>query len=138
MSPRRSDERRARDEAVEAERRQGDRRQDIDRRMDPRIPVQLWIHQENGDEVLLRQTADISAGGVHLAQGLPPQVGTRVRIRFSIPGDDQEFSAIAEVAAAGWSEEEGPRTNLRFVDVPDKDHERLNRLITMHSEAGSS
>ena len=115
-------ERRKQDGSVGAERRRSDRR------LDDRVPVRIWVDEETGRERCLRRTADLSPGGLQLDLGLPRPVGSRMRLKFSLPGNEHIFDVVAEVVSASWSEER-PITNVRFLNLSGEEHILLTEFV---------
>ena len=115
-------ERRKNKEPVAAERRQSDRR------FDDRVPVRIWVDEERGRERCLRRTADLSPGGLQLDLGLPRPVGSRMRLKFSLPGTPHAFDVVAEVVSSSWPEDR-PITNVRFLNLSGEEHILLTRFI---------
>ncbi len=124
---RRDQDRRAEAEPTADERRSEDRRQG-ERRLDDRVAVEIWFEEELGEEMSLRRTANLSPGGVQFDRGLPHPLGSKVRLCFSLPGEDYVFKLLAEVKAATW-EDDRPLTNLEFLDLSGDDHIRISKFI---------
>lgn len=127
-----SDERRKgdrrRDEApepIEGDRRQDARRSGMDRRSLDRLPIDIWTEQRKGDETVFRQAGNISAGGVYLEHGFSHPEGTRVSLRFQLPGVEAPIEVDGEVVDAVWEQGRPAATSLRFVDLGGEDRERI-------------
>jgi len=115
-------ERRTEGRAVSEERRRSERR------LDDRVPVSIWVEEEHGRERCLRRTADLSQGGMQLDLGLPRPVGSRMHLRFTLPGETHVFELVAEVVSASWRDDR-PITNVRFLDVSGDEHIQLTRFL---------
>jgi CheY-like chemotaxis protein len=75
---------------------------------------------------------DISEGGIAL-QALDPLEERRAfSIRFSLPGDPEEFEAVA---AAVWNDISG-RAGMRFLGLPVAVRERLREWLAVHGAGG--
>src|SRR6185437_1475752 len=58
-----------------------------ERRRDKRIPVDMWVEAEDGEDLYMQRAANLSVGGAFFAQTVPTLVGTKVKLRFQLPGD---------------------------------------------------
>jgi c-di-GMP-binding flagellar brake protein YcgR len=112
---------------VKTPRRKTERR-NTERRVDERIGLDLWIEQQAGPEMSYRHVGDLSAGGVRLDHGFSYPVGSRVKLRFALPGDPRQIEVAADVVAVS-PEESRHHTSLRFVDLKGEDHIRITRFI---------
>lgn len=122
-----SDRRNSESSIVKTPRRKTERR-NAERRLDERISLDLWIEQEAGPEVSYRHVGDLSAGGVRLDHGFSYPVGSRVKLRFALPGDARQIEVAADVVAVS-PEESRHYTSLRFVDLAGEDHVRITKFI---------
>ena len=99
-----------------------------ERRHGARVPVQIWVEEKTDRELYFQRSANLSEGGIYLENTIPHPVGTRVSLRFSLPGDEQKIEVRAEVAAAIAGEEEFGM-GLKFVDVDGAVLERIQKYI---------
>lgn len=127
MSDRRADDRRQEDKSVANDRRGGDRRGG-DRRGGSRIPLDLWVEEERGDELYFRRTGNLSPGGVYFEQTIPHALGTRVKLRFALPGESAVIEAEGEIVNTP-GEKDGLGMGLRFIDLSDEDRARLDEFV---------
>ena len=75
---------------------------------------------------------DIGEGGIAL-QALDPLEERRAfSIRFSLPGDPEEYEAVA---AAVWNDISG-RAGMRFLGLPVASRERLKEWLAVHGAGG--
>jgi len=100
----------------------------VERRQGTRVPVQIWVEEKTDRELYFQRSANLSRGGIYLENTIPHPVGTRVTLRFTLPGDDEKLEVKAEVAAAIAGEEEFGM-GLKFVDLGDAVAERLQKYI---------
>lgn len=98
---RKADRRRKQPSAVSKERRAGERRDHTPRRRSPRVPVSIWVEESDGTNTYLRRTGDLSEDGVFFDVALPSPVGSKVTLRFTLPGETEEVVAVGEVANVG-------------------------------------
>lgn len=132
---RRSDRRKAH-VPVAVDRRKGERRRG-DRRRAARAPLDLWVEEERGNELYFRRTGNVSVGGVYFEQTIPHAIGTRVKLRFSLPGDPDVIEAAGEIVNTP-NVKDGLGMGLKFTDMSAADKRRLEAFIATHGEDESS
>src|SRR4051794_29144554 len=93
---RRRQDRRKSTSQVKTDRRADDRRKG-DRRNTARAPLDLWVEEEKGEELYFRRTGNVSMGGIYFEQTIPHALGTKVRLRFSLPGSADVIEATGEI-----------------------------------------
>ena len=96
-----------------------------DKRKQERVPVELWIEAEREGELYYQRTQNISVGGVFFAQTIPLPVGTRVSLKFDIPGDPVEVRCKGEIVTA-----KDLGMGVSFVDLKSGDRARIEMLIS--------
>src|SRR3954464_11627382 len=64
-----------------------------------RVPVELWIEEE-GEALLLQRAANLSPGGAVFSHTMPRDPGSRVRVRFTLPGEHASVHCEGEVVAS--------------------------------------
>ena len=103
-----------------------------ERRHGARVPVQIWVEEKTDRELYFQRSANLSTGGIYLENTIPHPVGTRVNLRFTLPGEADKLEVRAEVAAAIAGEEEFGM-GLKFVDVDGAVLERIQKYIARTS-----
>ncbi len=106
---------------LEEERRKGDRRRDI------RVPVNIWVEEYQGDDVYFQQAGNLSVGGVFFERTIPHPIGTKVGLRFSIPGSDGVIETTGEVVSVPADEEFG--AGIRFLDLDPVEEQIIKEYI---------
>jgi uncharacterized protein (TIGR02266 family) len=101
----------------------------VERRHGSRVPVQIWVEEKTERELYFQRSANLSTGGIYLENTIPHPVGTRVTLRFTLPGDEDKLEVRAEVAAAMTGEEEFGM-GLKFVDLAPTATERIQQYVT--------
>lgn len=124
---RRSADRRQSQQPVVDDRRTRQRRTG-DRRTEVRTPLDLWVEEEKGAELYFRRTGNVSIGGVFFEQTIPHPLGTRVRLRFSLPGHAAPLVTMAEVVNTP-SSRGAPGVGLRFLDLGDAARAALQAFL---------
>ncbi len=87
-----------------------------DRRESRRVPIELLVRDAALGGSFEPYQGNIALGGVWFDAFHPP-VGTRLEIRFLVPGGRVEIQAVGEVLRIS---REGPRfgAHVKFVDIP--------------------
>src|SRR5580700_6681830 len=96
-------------------------------RLQSRVPVQLRIVFQDVGEVLEAFSTNLGAGGMLLLSDRTVAEGSRLRLRFKLPGIAEEFHTGAEVA---WRRTDRTGFGLRFIDLLDADQQRIARFVT--------
>lgn len=104
-----------------------ERREGKERRMAVRIPIDLWMEEVRGDEVYFRRSCNISEGGVFFEQSIPHPVGTKVTLRFGLPGSESEITVEGSVVSAAHVS--GLGMGVKFTKVGAKDKSVLAAFI---------
>jgi type IV pilus assembly protein PilZ len=97
---------------------------DRDKRKEQRIPVDLWIEAEREGELYYQRAGNLSVGGAFFVQTIPLPVGTRVTLKFTLPGDTHEIVCDGDIVSA---KELG--MGVQFVNMQDADRTRLEKII---------
>ena len=125
---RRHRDRRLTSKSIGEERRKSERREGLDRRGSVRVAIDLWMEELRGDELHFRRSCNISLGGVFFEQSIPHPVGTKVMLRFALPGAKTEMSAQGEVTSASKGEA-GLGMGVRFSEISDEHRQQLQQFI---------
>ncbi|MBN2358689.1 MAG: PilZ domain-containing protein [Deltaproteobacteria bacterium] len=115
-------DRRRTQKLVAADRRQRDRRRAV------RAPIDLWMEESKGNELYFRRTGNLSAGGVYFEQSIPHALGTRVNLKFTLPGQDQVIETLAEIVNTP-GDKEGLGMGVRFIDLDEIDRRRIESYV---------
>jgi hypothetical protein len=87
-----------------------------DRRDSERVPIQLLVRDAALGGSFEPYEGNLALGGVYFDAFHPP-AGTRLEVRFLVPGAREEVRATGEVLRVS---REGPRfgAHVKFVDIP--------------------
>ena len=129
---RRRSDRRARTIPVGADRRRNDRRVH-DRRHAARVPLDLWVEEEKGNELYFRRTGNVSIGGIYFEQTIPHALGTKVKLKFSLPGSGNVIEASGEIVNTPQVKD-GLGMGLRFTDVAPEALKQLQKFLDENGE----
>ena len=132
MTDRRRSDRRNRALTIAQDRRNTDRRS-FDRRTASRIPLDLWVEEEKGNELYFRRTGNVSLGGIYFEQTIPHALGTRVKLRFSLPGSTNVMEAAGEIVNTPQVKD-GLGMGLRFTDVSPDVLRALGKFLEENAE----
>lgn len=95
-----------------------------ERRKDRRVPVELWIEAEAGDELYFHRAANLSVGGAFFDKTIPEPVGKVVTLRFALPSGGSEVSCKGEIVNA-----QDFAMGIKFLDLKDEDRRRIEELV---------
>jgi uncharacterized protein (TIGR02266 family) len=105
-----------------------------ERRAEPRIELEVEVGLETDHNFYTGLTQDISSGGLFVATSIMYGVGQRLRVRFSLPGQNEPITADAEVRwvrdprAMKTDSPEG--IGLRFVELPAEAHAHISQFLS--------
>ena len=129
---RRRNDRRAKTVPVPSDRRSTDRRVH-DRRHAARVPLDLWVEEEKGNELYFRRTGNVSIGGIYFEQTIPHALGTKVKLRFSLPGSGNVIEATGEIVNTPQVKD-GLGMGLRFTNVAPEALRALQKFLDENGE----
>ena len=118
--------------ADRSDRRSNDRRVH-DRRHAARVPLDLWVEEEKGNELYFRRTGNVSIGGIYFEQTIPHALGTKVKLRFSLPGSGNVIEATGEIVNTPQVKD-GLGLGLRFTHVASEDLKALQKFLDENGE----
>lgn len=95
-----------------------------EKRKEQRVPVDLWIEAEREGELYYQRASNLSVGGAFFAQTIPLPLGTKVSLKFTLPGDAHEIACEGEIVTA---KELG--MGVQFIALPESDRARIERLV---------
>jgi type IV pilus assembly protein PilZ len=70
-----------------------------ERRSSARLPLEMWVEELADDAQVFRRAGNLSRGGLHLDQTIPLAVGSRVSLRFTLPGDSAPITVAGEIVS---------------------------------------
>lgn len=109
------------------ERKPGGEATPDERRDSGRVPIRLMVRDLGVGGSFEERPGNLSLGGVYFTDGHPP-VGTRVEVRFLLPGAAGEIQARGEVLRV--TREGGAfGTHVRFLDLPVESELAIARFL---------
>lgn len=95
----------------------------FDRRKHHRVVVSLAIEVRDARGFLLMSTRDLSTGGVFFDRSIPREVGEKVELRFTLPGDMKAIRCDGEIANV--PNRQGYGMGVRFLNLAPADEQRI-------------
>jgi hypothetical protein len=91
-----------------------------DKRRQRRIPVELWIEASRDGELYFQRASNLSVGGAYFTQTVPLPVGSKVELKFALPGDPVEIVCKGEIVTA-----KDLGMGVTFVSLKESDRNRV-------------
>ena len=104
-----------------------------DRRIQRRLPIRITVEYSDLEDFLTDYTANLSIGGMFIETEEPLGVGTRFRLRFTVPSRSAPIDTIAEVR---WSQARSadsplsPGMGVRFRELAPADREAVQDMLS--------
>jgi hypothetical protein len=95
-----------------------------EKRREERISVDLWIEASRDCELYFQRAQNLSVGGAYFGQTIPLPVGTRVALKFELPGEPVEVVCEGDIVTA---KELG--MGVSFVNLSAGDRKKIEALI---------
>ena len=100
-----------------------------ERRVYERIDVEWSVDCETEQTFLYASITNISEMGIFVATHEPLEVGTRLTLRFAMPGDEAPFILLGQVQWVNpirmLSDNPNPGMGIRFVNLSSENRERI-------------
>ncbi|MCP4809272.1 MAG: TIGR02266 family protein [Proteobacteria bacterium] len=109
----------------------------IEHRTMRRLPVRVLVEYEALAEFLEDYTANLSIGGMFIATDTPLDIGTRFRLRFSVPGRKKPIETVGEVRWSVPRAEAGamnPGMGVQFDALVGSELRALQRLMDAYDD----
>jgi uncharacterized protein (TIGR02266 family) len=111
-----------RDDRKAVERRKGDRRSGT------RVSVSIWVEEKKGEDLYFQQAGNLSVGGVFFERTIPHPIGTRVKLKFELPGKEGVIETSGEVVSTPGSSE-GLGAGVKFVNLDPVEKRLIEEFI---------
>lgn len=109
------------DEAVE--------RRKADRRSGTRVSISLWVEEKKGEDLYFQQAGNLSIGGVFFERTIPHPIGTKVNLKFELPGKEGVIETTGEVVSTPGSAE-GLGAGVKFLNLDPVEKRLIEEFIT--------
>jgi uncharacterized protein (TIGR02266 family) len=103
-------------------------RRSKERRRGMRVPVQLWVEEMKGEDLYFQHAANISMGGIFFERTIPHPRGTRVSLRFKLPGVEGVIETTGEVVS-GPGRSDGTGAGIKFIDLDPVEEKMIRDFI---------
>jgi uncharacterized protein (TIGR02266 family) len=100
---------------------------DRDRRTSARLPIEMWVEELTDGSQVFRRAGNLSRGGMHLDHTIPIPMGTRVRLRFTLPGDNAPIVVTSEIVSIATNNVLG--MGVKFIDVDPTTQTRIDGYL---------
>jgi PilZ domain len=104
-------------------------RRRAERRVEQRVPIDLWVESQQGEDLYFQRLGNLSAGGAHFEKTVPHPLGTRVKLRFSLPDAPGELSCLGEIVSASSLGSEEPGMGVKFIELGADVRGRIRALV---------
>ena len=98
-----------------------------ERRVGPRIPIEMWVEETTGSERYFRRAGNLSRGGLGLDHTIPLPLGTVVHLTFTLPGDSVQVKVSGEIVSTAGPEE--LRMGVKFIDITDEARTKIDAYL---------
>jgi uncharacterized protein (TIGR02266 family) len=98
-----------------------------ERRNAARLPVEMWVEDLTDGGQVWRRAGNLSRGGIYLDQTIPMPIGTAVKLRLTLPEDDEAITVSGTIVSIATSQTFG--MGVKFVDVDPKTQARLDGFV---------
>jgi uncharacterized protein (TIGR02266 family) len=112
---------------VQQGRDDGGSKDDHERRTSARLPIEMWVEELTDGSQVFRRAGNLSRGGMHLDHTIPIPVGTRVRLRFTLPGDNIPIVVASEIVSIATNNVLG--MGVKFIDVEPTTQNRIDAYL---------
>jgi uncharacterized protein (TIGR02266 family) len=104
-----------------------------DRRSGNRVSVSIWVEEKKGEDLYFQQAGNLSVGGVFFERTIPHPIGTRVNLKFELPGKEGVIETTGEVVSTPGSSE-GLGAGVRFVNLDPVEKRLIEEFIKENLE----
>jgi len=100
---------------------------DGERRLGPRIPIEMWVEETTESERYFRRAGNLSRGGLGLDHTIPLPLGTIVHLTFTLPGDSGPVKISGVIVSNAGPDD--LRMGVKFIDIADEARLRLDAYL---------
>jgi uncharacterized protein (TIGR02266 family) len=98
-----------------------------ERRASARMPVEMWVEDLTDGGVVYRRAGNLSRGGLYLDQTIPLPIGSKVKLRFSLPDEAAPITVAGQIVSINSREKLG--MGVKFLDLDRSVQERIGNYI---------
>jgi uncharacterized protein (TIGR02266 family) len=100
----------------------------FNRRGSPRVVLGIPIQYRFGNTIAAALTLNLSRGGIAIRTTSPLEAGSRIKVRFRMPGSKRDVDAEGRVA---WSDRR-VGMGLQFEKVDSSDQQAIDEFVDQH------
>ena len=104
-------------------------RRKADRRSGTRVSISLWVEEKKGEDLYFQQAGNLSVGGVFFERTIPHPIGTKVKLKFELPGKEGVIETTGEVVSTPGSAE-GLGAGVKFLNLDPVEKRLIEEFIT--------
>ncbi len=103
----------------------------VERRREPRAPVNLRIDYQTVDAFFSEFASNINQGGLYIKSTRPLPPGTRLNIQFLLPNNSRPIQVSGEVVWVNEKTTKGinPGMGIRFEELDAEAKAHINQLV---------
>ena len=99
-----------------------------ERRISTRLQVDMWVEGTTADgDCYFQRSGNVSVGGIYLDRAVPHQSGTRIMLKFSLPGGEEELKVLGEILS--HHDSDGLGMGVKFLDITDSQRKKIKNFI---------
>lgn len=102
------------------------------RRLHPRVPLRQPIEFAVTTPFEGAFMKTIGAGGLCIVTATPPLVGTRLLIRFAMPGDSEPINAVGVTVWTRLLRPQKAEIGIKFIGLREENQVRLQKYCGEH------
>jgi uncharacterized protein (TIGR02266 family) len=91
------------------------------------MPVEMWVEDLTDGGVVYRRAGNLSRGGLYLDQTIPLPIGSKVKLRFSLPDESAPITVSGQIVSINSREKLG--MGVKFLDLDRGVQERIGNYI---------
>jgi type IV pilus assembly protein PilZ len=91
------------------------------------MPVEMWIEDLTDGGVVYRRAGNLSRGGLYLDQTIPLPIGSKIKLRFSLPDESAPIAVTAQIVSINSRERLG--MGVKFLDLDHNVQDRIGSYI---------
>ena len=98
-----------------------------ERRRSARMPIEMWVEDLTDGGVVYRRAGNLSKGGLYLDQTIPLPIGSKVKLRFTLPEDTVVVTVTGQIVSINSRERLG--MGIKFLDLEEAMQTRIESFI---------
>ncbi|GAB4307804.1 MAG: hypothetical protein Kow0090_22380 [Myxococcota bacterium] len=99
-----------------------------ERRSSWRVEVDMWVEGTTAEgDCYFQRSGNLSSGGIYLDRAVPHKEGTRLMLKFSLPGDTEDIKVLGEILS--HHDTDGLGMGVKFLDITDAQRKKIEKFI---------